>query len=101
MREEHEGFKKLQGDLERKGNGPEDAAKIAASIGDKKYGKEDMEKASREGRPADKVDDKKPCSNGIPCAPGDIKWDQGQTQVSEDAVNRLALQMFMTQGFRR
>jgi hypothetical protein len=43
-------FKQLEEKLEKKGNSAESAKKIAASIGDKKYGKAGMAKKAAAGR---------------------------------------------------
>lgn len=42
-------FKQLEGKLESKGYSADSSAKIAASVGDKKYGKKVMSKASHAG----------------------------------------------------
>lgn len=46
----HIGFKNLEKKLEAKGKSKESAGKIAAAIGDKKYGKKGMAKKAAAGR---------------------------------------------------
>ncbi len=52
---EHISFKAMVGKLEDKGKPEDSAKKIAAAIGDKKYGRDRMEKASRLHEPVTKV----------------------------------------------
>lgn len=47
--DEHVGFKKLEGEIAKKG-GASDPAAVAASIGIKKYGKAGMEEKAQAGR---------------------------------------------------
>lgn len=42
-------FKKMEGALERKGYSEDSAARITAAAGNKKYGKETMQKAAKAG----------------------------------------------------
>lgn len=51
MEKAHIGFAKLQGKIEGEGHSSESAAKIAAAVGNKKYGEKKMHHAAKEDKP--------------------------------------------------